>query len=122
MRKKNQQSLPENLNKYSYLDSYQPPLIVDPQIQKGELFFSPENRFFPVLGIKKNTNIYQKKLMKKKQGYLKLTQKKELYKSQHFNKNNISDDEMMDNHTKNEKKNVFLIYFLCKIHIFRCSR
>lgn len=95
MRKKNQQSLPEPLNKYPEKNE----LIIDPQIQKSELVFSPENMFFPVLGIKKNVNIYQKKMVKIKQNFLNLNHKKDLYKSQHFNNNfdNSSDEEIANN-------------------------
>ena len=93
LRKKNQQSMPENLNKFANNE-----LKIDPNNQKGELIFSPENMFYPVLGIKKTTNLYQKKLIKKKQTFLNLNYKNEMYKSQHFNH---SDDETFQQPNKN---------------------
>ena len=66
---------------------------MDPQILKTDLIFSPENMFYPVLGIKKTTNLYQKKYIKKK-----FSLKKQLYKSQHFNS---SDEDSKENQIKN---------------------
>ena len=78
-------------------------LKVDPNIHKNhELTFSPENMFYPVLGIKKTTNVYQKKLIKKKTNY-----KKEMYKSQHFNS---SDDELMNQQSNNNQYKKHVIY------------
>ena len=48
--------------------------------------FFTENMFYPVLGIKKTTNLYQKKVIKKKQTFLNLNCKNDMYKSQHVNK------------------------------------
>ena len=89
MRKANQQSIHESSDRLA--NSL---LKVDPQIQKGEVTFAPENMFFPVLGIKKTINQYQKKMMKKKISVLNLNTKNELYKSQHFK--NFSDDELVN--------------------------
>jgi len=87
MRKQNQQSMPENLDKFA--NSL---IKVDSNIQKSEIAFAPENMFFPVLGIKKTINQYQKKMIKKKTNFLKLNGKNEMYKSHHFK--NCSDNEL----------------------------
>ncbi len=96
--------MPENLNKFASNE-----LKIDPHIQKNELVFSPENMFYPVLGIKKTINLYQKKLIKKKQTFLNLNYKNEMYKSQHLNN---SDDETIQQPNKNvvNKGQVIIFY------------
>lgn len=101
LRKANPQSLPESIEKMA------PSVLkIDPQMQMQQIenSFGAENMFFPVLGIKKTMNQYQKKMMRKKQNYLSLNAgKKELFKSQHFK--NASDDEMGTKLAKKYLKN-----------------